>query len=242
MGEHAGKLTVTNKDFTYEHTFTPEDLNKDGMKSTLVAEAKLAPASDNWEGKLEYKIGGVDLGGAQAWTELQLDTNKKKEHVVTYSQNTIFDKNYHLGWKLAYGVGAAKLTQADGFFAGMCPNGKYAMYLRAAYLNRFVGAGFGFPTDSWGKQAVEVQYDFLKKTKGLMGMPLFLRWGTTMKLNNGWTYGTWVFAKNNFVKNQKIEVPVSDNLKVTLNDQLTTEFNNLSKFTYKCGFALEVKC
>jgi len=41
MGEHAGKLTVTNKDFTYEHKWSPESLNKDGMKSTLVAEGKL---------------------------------------------------------------------------------------------------------------------------------------------------------------------------------------------------------
>lgn len=69
-GEHAGKLTATNKDFTYEHTFNPESLNKDGMKSTLVAEGKLMPAADNWEGKVEYKIGGVDLGGVKSWSEV----------------------------------------------------------------------------------------------------------------------------------------------------------------------------
>lgn len=68
--EHNGKLTATNKDFTYEHTWTPESLNKDGMQSTLVAEGKWMPAADNWEGKAEYKVGGVDLGGAKAWTEV----------------------------------------------------------------------------------------------------------------------------------------------------------------------------
>merc|ERR1712086_1223533 len=109
MGEHAGKLTVTNKDYTYEHKWTPADLNKDGMKSTLVAEGKLMPAANDWEGKVEYKIGGLDLGGAQAWTELQLNSNKKKEHKLTYSQNMKME-NYHLGWKMVYGVGAKKLT------------------------------------------------------------------------------------------------------------------------------------
>jgi hypothetical protein len=109
LGEHAGKLTVTNKDFTYEHTWKPESLNTDGMESTLVAEGKLMPAADNWEGKVEYKVGGVDLGGAKAWTELQLDSNKKKEHALTYSQ-AINSDDYHMGWKLVYGVNASKLT------------------------------------------------------------------------------------------------------------------------------------
>merc|ERR1712086_1233808 len=53
MGEHAGKLTVTNKDYTYEHKWTPADLN----------------------------------------------SNKKKEHKLTYSQNMKME-NYHLGWKM----------------------------------------------------------------------------------------------------------------------------------------------
>lgn len=49
------------------------------------------------------------MGGAKAWTELQLDSNKKKEHKLTYSQNINMD-DYYMGWKMVYGVNAAKLT------------------------------------------------------------------------------------------------------------------------------------
>ena len=243
MGEHAGKLTVTNKDYTYEHKYTPESLNKDGMQSSLVAEGKMMPAANNWEGKAEFKIGGVDLGGAQAWTELQLDSNKKKEHVFTYSQNMKME-NYHMGWKLAYGANAAKLTQADGFIAGLCPNGKYAMYLRAAGLQRFVGVGMGYPTDTFGKQAFEIQYDFLKKTKGLFGMPLFLRWGTQMKLENGSSFNTQLALDSKVQHKRKLEVPVSSNLKLTFSDSynLMAVFKDMSKVDYKFGFAAEFKC
>lgn len=64
------------------------------------------------------------------------------------------------------------------------------MYLRAAGLSRFVGVGLGWTDANYGKMAAEVQYDFLKKTKGIMGMPVFLRWGQSMKLANGMTYST----------------------------------------------------
>jgi len=63
------------------------------------------------------------------------------------------------------------------------------MYLRAAGLTKFVGLGVGWTDASYGKMAAEAQYDLMKKTKGVMGMPLFLRWGTSMKLANGCTMG-----------------------------------------------------
>jgi hypothetical protein len=71
------------------------------------------------------------------------------------------------------------------------------MYLRAAGLRKFLGLGVGWTDANYGKMAAEVQYDFLKKTKGLMGMPLFLRWGTSMKLANDATFSANVCTLDN---------------------------------------------
>jgi len=118
------------------------------------------------------------------------------------------------------------------------------MYLRAAGLKQFVGLGLGFTDVNYGKQAVEVQYDFLKKTKGIMGMPLFLRWGTVMKLNNKCTYSANMCTCEKICWKNKLEVPVADNLKVTVSDQmnLLAIYKDMSKVDYKFGFAVEFKC
>ena len=60
--ENSIKITGTNKDFEFDYDFTPEALNKDGMDSSMEIEGKYTPGKDNWEGKVEYKIGGFKVG------------------------------------------------------------------------------------------------------------------------------------------------------------------------------------
>jgi len=66
-----------------------------------------------------------------------------------------------------YGVLAAFGTEYGNF------------YFRSNCLNRFVGLGW------FNKNyATEVQYDFLSKTTGINGQPLFARFGTDHKLSD----------------------------------------------------------
>jgi len=104
------KVTMSNKDFAFEAKVEPKGLNKDGMHSIVKGDVKYIPAAENWEGKLEFKVGGYEIGPITPWSELQLDTNKAKNHMVTYSQNLLMEKNFNLAWKLVGDVNKNKLT------------------------------------------------------------------------------------------------------------------------------------
>ena len=84
MHDNDVKLTISNKDFTLQSEWEPADLNKDGQHSSIDVEAKCTPAKDDWEAKVEFKIGGMKVGPMVPWTEFQLDTNKAQEHMLTY--------------------------------------------------------------------------------------------------------------------------------------------------------------
>jgi hypothetical protein len=64
------KFVASNKDFTVECEWTPKDFNKDGMHSSIDVEAKCIPAKNDWEGKVEAKVGGMEVGPITPWTEV----------------------------------------------------------------------------------------------------------------------------------------------------------------------------
>lgn len=71
--ECEGKLTATNKDYALELEYNPADLNKDGLHSSLEVEAKCTPVKGDWEGKVEFKVGGYELGPIKSWTEVSIN-------------------------------------------------------------------------------------------------------------------------------------------------------------------------
>jgi hypothetical protein len=106
--EHSVKFVASNKDYTAEWDFKPEDLNKDGNEGTLEVEVKCIPAKNAWEGKAEFKIGGFGAGPLKSYTEFQVDSNDKQEHVATFSQNCLFDGGYHAAVKVEADAGKTK--------------------------------------------------------------------------------------------------------------------------------------
>ena len=79
------KFVGSNKDYTAEAEFEPAALNSNGMHGSVEVEAKCTPGKQDWEGKAEFKVGGVELGPIKSWTELQFETNKAQDHSLTHS-------------------------------------------------------------------------------------------------------------------------------------------------------------
>ena len=67
-------VVASNKDFTLKWSWSPADLNKDGIDSELEVEAKCIPAKEDWEAKAEFKIGGFELGPIKPFTEVSIFT------------------------------------------------------------------------------------------------------------------------------------------------------------------------
>ena len=68
--EQDWKFVVTNKGFEGELEYTPADFNKDGMHTSIELEGKSTPAKNAWEGKVELKTGGFELGPMTPWVEV----------------------------------------------------------------------------------------------------------------------------------------------------------------------------
>ena len=139
--EHKLKFTATSSDYELDYEFSPESLNKDGVESSLEVKGKYVPAKEDWEGSAEFKVGGFELGPIKPFTEIQLDSNKGKEHSLTYGQNLVYEKDYHCAWKLT--TDFSKLTSAYGLLALMNTS-KGNFYFRSNCLNNFVGLGCSY--------------------------------------------------------------------------------------------------
>lgn len=68
--DHETKLVVSNKDATLEYEYKPADYNKDGKEATLEVEYKRTPPNGEFDGKVELKCGGYELGPIKGWSEL----------------------------------------------------------------------------------------------------------------------------------------------------------------------------
>lgn len=181
-GEHEIKATFTNKDFTVEWNWEPSDLNKEGMNGNLEVEAKCTPAKNDWEAKAEFKVGGFSMGPLTPWSEFQFNTNKGGDHLLTYSQNLVYENDFHCAWKTEYDMTKSALANAYGYFAWRQDANTW-WWFRSNCLNKFVGLGSTHSVWS-NPMTCELQYDVNKKKEGLFGQPLFWRWGYKYKLNN----------------------------------------------------------
>jgi hypothetical protein len=136
--ECEGKLTATNKDYALELEYNPADLNKDGLHSSLEVEAKCTPVKGDWEGKVEFKVGGYELGPIKSWTELQFETNKAQNHVLTHSQNFNMD-DFHVAYKCVGDLGTKSLSEAYGILAVKNSLGDF--WFRSNCLSKVLGLG-----------------------------------------------------------------------------------------------------
>ena len=132
-------------------------------------------------------------------------------HSVKYTQNLVYDKEFNLGCEFNLNQDMA-LKSAYAYFAMVGSNGNY--YLRSQLFNWFVGAGSWWKTDC-GKYSVEVQYDLKDKKAGLMGQPVFLRYGSKHKLG-ALDYHMNLLLGNTITFKDKCDMKVNDQLKVSV--------------------------
>jgi hypothetical protein len=82
-------------------------------------------------------------------------------------------------------------------------------------FNWFVGAGSWWKTEGGSKHSVEVQYDAKDKKAGIMGQPLFLRYGGKFKMG-AVDYHTAVLLGQGLTLKDKCEFKVNDKLKLSM--------------------------
>ena len=242
--EHTLKFVASNKDYTAEWDFKPADLNKDGLETTLEVEAKCIPAKASWEGKAEFKIGGFGAGPLKAFTELQVDSNDKQEHEVTFSQNCLFDGGYHTAVKVVADAGKTKkVTNVDTILAATGQSWGDA-WVRGCVLKNFWGLGYSTSSSGNAHHSLEAQYDASKNAKlGLFGMPLYLRSGSCYNLENKSKLSVFAFLTDTWLFRSKWEVPIDNKFKVTVSDKmdLLALMKMQKSCGYKIGFAVEMK-
>ena len=217
--EHQGKIVVSNKDYTGEWEFKPADLNKDGLETSLEASYKNIPAKGNWEAEAEFKIGGMEAGPLTFWSELQFNTDDKKDHSLTVSQNAVMDKKYHAAVKAVTSMGAkTELQELYGILA-FTDLSFGDLWLRSNVQKKIHSIGVSTSCDTHHHSA-ELQYDLGNKNhEGLFGMPLFYRHGSCFHMANKTKIMTQMNIGKQWWLTEKLEVPLDDKVKMTVSNK-----------------------
>lgn len=118
------------------------------------------------------------MGPVKPWLKLKLSSDNAHEHALEYTQNLVFDKDYHLATQVHVNKDFA-VDSAYAYGAMVGPHGNY--YVRSQLMKWFVGAGTWLKDGSGNHHSVEVQYDAKDNTEGMFGQPLFLRYGGKFK-------------------------------------------------------------
>ena len=241
--ENSFKLVASNKDYTAEWDFKPADLNKDGMDTNLEVEVKCMPAKAGWEGKAEFKIGGFGAGPLKAYTEIQVDSNDKQEHEVTFSQNCAFDGGYHAAVKVSADAGKKTVKDIDTIFAATGQSWGDA-WVRGCVTKNFWGVGYSTTHEGDAHHTIEAQYDASKNARaGILNHPMYLRTGSCFHLENKCKLSVFSCIGQQWCVKNKLEMPVDDKFKVTFTDKMDVlAFMKMQKScNYKVGMALEMK-
>lgn len=105
------------------------------------------------------------------------------------------------------------LKSAYAYFAMVGTNGNY--YLRTQLFDWFVGAGSWWKAENGSTHSVELQYDLKDKKPGLMGQPVFMRYGSKYKLGP-LDYHMSVLLGNTLTMKDKVDMKVNDSLKLSV--------------------------
>ena len=173
---------------------------------------------------------------------MQFDTNKSKEHMLTYSQNLVYEKDFHCAWKTVVDVNAKSLKEAYGILAWN-NTGHGDWYFRSNCLSKFVGIGCSYKVNQNGWHSHEMQWDFNKKKVGLFGQPLWWRYGMAYKwANNYWIRQNYTFGEE-WLVDSKMEVPINNNMKMIFHERADAKklWNDPKNAGWKWGVCVEFK-
>lgn len=236
------KIVGTNKDFEFDYDFTPEALNKDGVDFSVEVEGKYTPAKNDYSGKTEFKLGGFKLGPVTPYSELQLDFAKGQAKPDVTVSNVFTMDEYNLGVKA---VLKDFKTVDEAYLVAAVKNSTGHFYLRSNVLTRFMGLGCNVSPKDYFHHSFELQYDAAASPSksGIYGLPLFFRFGGLYHLDNKVKLTAQLNAGKGLIMTNKIEVPVSKEIKATLTDQidLANVYTNPKGLKYNFGVALELK-
>jgi len=202
-------------------------LNKDGLETTLETEYKAKPPNGEWDAKVEVKCGGYELGPVKGWSELQVDFSKsfdKESKKLANSQELTFSQSlnhtdYFFGMKVVSDVPKVNVSCASA--ALLWKNGVYDFWARGSFIRKVLGAGATYRLDKQNTFSNEFIYDMKLdgKNTGIMGSPLFWRFGYTAKTANIVHEYRMMAANNHLGCTWKGVMPIDKSTKLTVNFQ-----------------------
>jgi hypothetical protein len=77
-----------------------------------------------------------------------------------------------------------KVNVSSATAAFLWKNGAWDFWARGSAIRRVLGAGLTYRADKNLSHSTELIYDLNANTKGIMGMPLFWRYGFGLKTKN----------------------------------------------------------
>jgi len=209
----------------------------------LEVECKCIPSTAGWEGKAELKVGGFGGGPVKAYTELQMDSNDKKEHVATFSQNLVFDGGYHTAVKVEADVGQKSGVKNVNFILAAMGQSWGSAWTGGNITTKMYNLGFATNNGPNQHYAAQVNYDASKGAKvGLFGMPMYLRVGSVFHLENNSKLHVQESIGDEWLIKSKWEVPVDKTWKFIFNEKMDLyKMMKNEHSSYKAGFSLEMK-
>lgn len=165
--EHKKKLTVKNKEYQNDWTWTPADLNKDGKEFTISTESKCNPAGKKGvetEINAKLAVGGYGNDTVKAWGDVSLKTDLKTLQSATESVNLAVkndDQTYHIGGKSTWDFKDKKIDEAYAQFSASGFKWGEA-WVRSALLGakgHFISAGVCLNEDKKQVITTEASWD-----------------------------------------------------------------------------------
>jgi len=143
--------------------------------------------------------------------DFRVGFNSKSEHNVEYHQNNVMD-DYHLGWRMHMDKNnSVKDVWCHAAMIG--DNGNY--YVRGNAFTKLFGLGTWFKSEGGSKHSMEAQYDLNNAKPGLMGMPLYLRYGGAFKFG-ALDYNCRVALKEKLTWKDTIKFPLGGNCSASI--------------------------
>ena len=242
-GSLMSKVTLASKEVSYAGCFKPDALNKDGVTAHFEGEIKHTPSKKETYTDFWVKCGGFDCGSLKPSFDLCAHstlTDTKRENGGFFAMNWAYEKDINAGFHVEMG-NDNKVKRADGTFH-FRNTGAGDFYLRGDVIGKHFAAGHH---DKCGDltHVIQAEYDAGSNAKkAFMDTPLTVRAGFKYPLGKT-TYTTdWLIGKS-FQWNDKVSMPVTDNITVNsfLKYDLANMFMKPSEAGHKWGVGIEMK-
>lgn len=225
-------------------------MNKDGVNTTFAHEGTVTPvAGSNGNNTIAAAVtvqtGGYELGPIKPWFTAAYNYNSDKSRELEQTGNFVYEKDFHLGYKVNVDLVGKALTSAFGVLA--VKNQEWgAAWLRTNCSQKFVALGWA--GNAWGaKHVLEAQYDYSPKEsiaqQGIAGVPFYVRYANQWKLTSG-SLSTVARLGQRADVSGKFTTAVQPNVNVTIEERVNADAflkGNAAEANYQWGIGVELK-